>query len=178
MRKILTFLLAIVVVASLVGCASADAFLGTWTLTVSEPVPGMEGFEAELTMDLSISEDETFNLSIAIENMDEFGAYLTDMLDQEKQLLLEQLSITEEDLDATFQQTEGMTYEEYVATIIEDSYVLLETELAGETITGTWTLEGDSLVAISDSGAETFGDTFTVDGDMLIDSESNEWAKA
>ncbi|MDE6063305.1 MAG: hypothetical protein K2G20_01775 [Lachnospiraceae bacterium] len=182
--KIVTMLLACIMLFSLVGCGKADtgkALYGTWAMDVdlSEELnrqmgDEFAGFEGKLviTLKFDFNEDGSFKMYVdsdALKTsfagwMDSFVAFSVDVMYEQFE---DGYGLSKEEADELVQSTYNCTMEEYIRTIMEGS-VDVDAMAAEMETSGIWEAKGDKLyMSEGDKIDVNSFDIFEVSGDTL-----------
>lgn len=158
--KIVTMLLACVMLFSLVGCGKGNAgkeLYGTWSMDVdlSEELNRQMGeefadFDGKLSITLlfDFNEDGSFKMYADKEAlkdsfaswMDSFASFSVDIMYAQ----FEEMGLSREDADELVQSSYDCTMEEYIRTMMEDA-VNIDSMVAEMQTEGIWEAKGDKL---------------------------------
>lgn len=181
--KVVTMLLACIMLFSLVGCGKSDtgkALYGTWQMDVdiSEELnkqmgDEFAGFDGKLviTMKFDFNEDGSFKMYVdndALKEsfsgwLDAFATFSLDIMYAE----FENMGLSKEEADELVQSTYNCTMEEYIRTTMEGSVDVdaMADEMQTE---GIWEAKGDKLyMSEGDEIDVSSFDIFEVSGDTL-----------
>ena len=181
--KIVTMLLACIMLFSLVGCGKADtgkALYGTWAMDVDlseelnrEMGDEFAGFDGKLviTLKFDFNEDGSFKMYADKEAlresfagwMDSFVAFSLDVMYAQ----FEDMGLSREEADELVQSSYDCTMEEYIRAMMESSVDI--DAMADEMETkGIWEAKGDKLYMSEGSKIDVNSfDIFEVSGDTL-----------
>ncbi|MDE5679462.1 MAG: hypothetical protein K2I01_03405 [Lachnospiraceae bacterium] len=182
--KIVTMLLACLMLFSLVGCGKSDAgkdLYGTWSMDVdlseelnSQMGDEFAGFDGKLviTLKFDFNEDGSFKMYVESDAlkesfagwMDSFVVFSADVLYEEFNA---QAGLTKEETDELIQSTYGCTMEEYIRSTMEGT-VNIDAMAAEMQTEGIWEAKGDKLyMSEGDKIDVNSFDIFEVSGDTL-----------
>ena len=181
--KIVTMLLACIMLLSLVGCGKSDtgkALYGTWSMEVdlSEELnkqmgDDFAGFDGKLVIKLKFdfNEDGSFKMYADGEALkesfetwlDSFATFSLDVMYAQ----FEQMGLSKEDADELVQSQYNCTMEEYIRDTMASS-VNVDAMAAEMTMKGIWEAKGDKLYMSEDDEIDVNRfDIFSVSGDTL-----------
>lgn len=182
--KIVTMLLACIMLFSLVGCGKSDsgkALYGTWSMDfdmsqelnsqMGEEFAGFEG-KLEITMLFDFNEDGSFKMYIdgdALKEsfatwLDDFAVFSLDIMYAEFE---NSYGLSKEEADELVQTNYNCTMEEYIRDMMESS-VDIDAMAAEMKTNGIWEAKGDKLYMSEGEKIDVNSfDIFSVDGDTL-----------
>ena len=181
--KIVTMLLACIMLFSLVGCGKSDtgkALYGTWSMEVdlSEELnkqmgDDFAGFDGKLVIKLKFDFNEDGSLKMYADGealkesfetwLDSFATFSLDVMYAQ----FEQMGLSKEDADELVQSQYNCTMEEYIRDTMASS-VNVDAMAAEMTMKGIWEAKGDKLYMSEDDEIDVNRfDIFSVSGDTL-----------
>lgn len=181
--KIVTMLLACIMLFSLVGCGKSDtgkALYGTWSMDVDlsqelnrQMGDEFAGFDGKLviTMKFDFNEDGSFKMYVDSDALkesfatwlDSFATFSLDVMYAQ----FEDMGLSREDADELVQSQYNCTMEEYIRNTMESS-VNVDAMAAEMKMEGIWEAKGDKLYMSEDDEIDVNRfDIFSVSGDTL-----------
>ncbi len=168
MKKLLAMLGVGVLSASLlVGCGGVDTekYVGEWSsvATVSEEVPEMGELSVDVTITMTVNEDETYTLEAAVEeaSIEELKTATVDAINAQIDTTATTAGVEREEVVAQTEEQLGMTIDEYVNAEMEANAA----SFAPESLEGAWEVKDETLVLSAGTVDES---TLTWDGDSLV----------
>ncbi len=181
--KIVTMLLACIILFSLVGCGKSDtgkALYGTWSMDVDlsqelnrQMGDDFAGFDGKLviTMKFDFNEDGSFKMYVDSDALkesfatwlDSFATFSLDVMYAQ----FEDMGLSREEADELVQSQYNCTMEEYIRDTMESS-VNVDAMAAEMKMEGIWEAKGDKLYMSEDDEIDVNRfDIFSVSGDTL-----------
>lgn len=181
--KIVTMLLACIMLCSLVGCGKSDtgkALYGTWSMDVDlsqelnrQMGDDFAGFDGKLviTMKFDFNEDGSFKMYVDSDALkesfatwlDSFATFSLDVMYAQ----FEDMGLSREEADELVQSQYNCTMEEYIRDTMESS-VNVDAMAAEMKMEGIWEAKGDKLYMSEDDEIDVNRfDIFSVSGDTL-----------
>ena len=174
--KIVTMLLACIMLFSLVGCGKSDtgkALYGTWSMDVDlsqelnrQMGDDFAGFDGKLviTMKFDFNEDGSFKMYVDSDALKEsFATFSLDVMYAQ----FEDMGLSREEADELVQSQYNCTMEEYIRDTMESS-VNVDAMAAEMKMEGIWEAKGDKLYMSEDDEIDVNRfDIFSVSGDTL-----------
>ena len=181
--KIVTMLLACIMLFSLVGCGKSDtgkALYGTWSMDVDlshelnrQMGDEFAGFDGKLviTMKFDFNEDGSFKMYVDSDALkesfatwlDSFATFSLDVMYAQ----FEDIGLSREEADERVQSQYNCTMEEYIRNTMESS-VNVDAMAAEMKMEGIWEAKGDKLYMSEDDEIDVNRfDIFSVSGDTL-----------
>ncbi|MEZ3427980.1 MAG: hypothetical protein K1W13_11385 [Lachnospiraceae bacterium] len=181
--KIVTMLLACIMLFSLVGCGKSDtgkALYGTWSMDVDlsqelnrQMGDDFAGFDGKLviTMKFDFNEDGSFKMYVDSDALkesfatwlDSFATFSLDVMYAQ----FEDMGLSREEADELVQSQYNCTMEEYIRDTMESS-VNVDAMAAEMKMEGIWEAKGDKLYMSEDDEIDVNRfDIFSVSGDTL-----------
>lgn len=181
--KIVTMLLACIMLFSLVGCGKSDtgkALYGTWSMDVDlsqelnrqmgDDFAGSDG-KLVITMKFDFNEDGSFKMYVDSDALkesfatwlDSFATFSLDVMYAQ----FEDMGLSREEADELVQSQYNCTMEEYIRDTMESS-VNVDAMAAEMKMEGIWEAKGDKLYMSEDDEIDVNRfDIFSVSGDTL-----------
>ena len=181
--KIVTMLLACIMLFSLVGCGKSDtgkALYGTWSMDVDlsqelnrQMGDDFAGFDGKLviTMKFDFNEDGSFKMYVDSDALkesfatwlDSFATFSLDVMYAQ----FEDMGLSREEADELVQSQYNCTMEDYIRDTMESS-VNVDAMAAEMKMEGIWEAKGDKLYMSEDDEIDVNRfDIFSVSGDTL-----------
>ncbi len=181
MKRISTLLAVVLLVAvMLTGCQSAEQFYGDWQLTVTETIPidASNSIDISVVGTLSINEDETFALTMKVEDEAKLESDIIAIFDNMYAEQLASTGVSEEEFEEAISAQLGMSWDDFVNTNIDTVFADLDSVYASQSVTGTWVAGGETITLTEDGVTDEIFDVMTLGEGVLVGVDGSEFTKA